>query len=83
MIDDLPGRQVSRCRRRDNRLAARGAGIRSLYRRAPFLVAGYSGGPATFELSVKMQRIVVRRHRVAPAGRREHSAALSHRRRVS
>ena len=62
MIDDLPGWQVSGGRRRDNRLSAGGAGIRSLDRRATLLIAGHPGSPATFKPTVNMKRIVERCH---------------------
>lgn len=77
MIGDLTGRQVHRCGRRDDRLTAFGASIHSLPRRATLLITGYSGGPAMFKSQVRMGRIIDRRHRVAPADRREHNVSQS------
>lgn len=54
MINDFPGRQVSGGGRRGDRVTASRADVRSLHRRATILSNVYSGGPATFELSVKM-----------------------------
>lgn len=61
MIDDSPGWQMTGGRRRDNRLAASGAGIRSLDRRAALLVT-QPGSPETFKLAVNMKRVVERCH---------------------
>lgn len=64
MIDDLPRWQMTGGRRRDNRLAARGADIRSLDRRATLLVTCHSGSPETFKPAVNMERVVERCHQL-------------------